>query len=199
MGDEVLLSSPNCGYLWWENGFSVTDTNTLINYANKLTIEVAAYAQSCYRSDAATQECSTYIQRSLAANITRNASCPFNPSICVLAQENLVIDTGFINSHIDLGMNAEPKDRFAYRRVTTCAPLKSEGHRENVNISTNSLDIPYTAYFYGENLHLGRNYTYDYPVFRFSRDSKLAVDYTIMYAPSHQRSDYVDYIHINIS
>jgi hypothetical protein len=33
------------------------------------------------------------------------------------------MDTGFLNSQHDFGINAPPKDRILYRRMTTCAPI----------------------------------------------------------------------------
>ncbi len=33
------------------------------------------------------------------------------------------MDTGLLDSHADLGINAPPQNRVSFRRVTTCAPL----------------------------------------------------------------------------
>lgn len=180
MGGEVMISSPNCGYLWWDSNFTFTDTDTLINYATQLTVDAAAYAQRCYRGEAATTECPTYVQKSIEGSVTRNATCPFDPKICLLNNDNLVIDTGHFDSHHDLGLNAAPQDRFLYRRVTACAPLRTEGYSEPVNQTMGSFDFPYMTYLYGPNTHTGANYTYDYPMFRPSDISKNAADYTIM-------------------
>ena len=181
MGDEVILSSSSCGYLWWDSGFDTADVDDLINYSNRLTVEAADYSRNCYRSDAVATDCPTYTRKSLPMDVVDNATCPFDPKVCLLDGDNLVIDTGRINSHSDLGINAEPRDRFDYRRVTSCAPLRTEGYSESVNKTIEGYQVPFTSYLYGKNLHNDANYTYDYSTFRTSLDAKNAADYTLMY------------------
>ncbi|CAN9186957.1 unnamed protein product [Alternaria alternata] len=180
MGDEVILSSSSCGYLWWDSGFDTADVDALINYSNRLTVEAADYSRNCYRSDAVATDCPTYTRKSLPMDVVDNATCPFDPKVCLLDGDNLVIDTGRINSHSDLGINAEPRDRFDYRRVTSCAPLRTEGYSESVNKTIEGYQVPFTSYLYGKNLHNDANYTYDYSTFRTSLDAKNAADYTLM-------------------
>ncbi|CAN9463692.1 unnamed protein product [Alternaria alternata] len=180
MGDEVILCSSSCGYLWWDSGFDTADVDDLINYSNRLTVEAADYSRNCDRSDAVATDCPTYTRKSLPMSVFDNATCPFDPKVCLLDGDNLVIDTGRINSHSDLGINAEPRDRFEYRRVTSCAPLRTEGYSERVNKTIEGYQVPFTNYLYGKNLHNDANYTYDYSTFRTSLEAKNAADYTLM-------------------
>ena len=53
-----------------------------------------------------------------------NASCPFDKPLCLT--EGVKIDTGFIDSAIDLGINAKPWDRVLYRKSISCAILNTD-------------------------------------------------------------------------
>lgn len=78
------------------------------------------------------------------------------------------MDTGHIDSHEDLGINAPVSERVTYRKVTTCAPLHTKGHAEMVNGSTTDGELPGDTiwhYFYGpvEGTNtLTANWTYAY-------------------------------------
>lgn len=47
--------------------------------------------------------------------------------ICMREKTNLRIDTGNLSSHEHFGINAAAKDRFTYRQVLECAPLRTQG------------------------------------------------------------------------
>ncbi|KAF2729273.1 hypothetical protein EJ04DRAFT_568779 [Polyplosphaeria fusca] len=192
MGDEILIKSPNCGYLWWDTGFTVADTDDLINYSNRLTVEAAAYADKCYGTNAASPECPVYVKERIETTVIRNASCPFETGICILDDGNLIIDSGPINVHDELGLNVKPADRYTYRRLTSCAPLRTEGYSSQVNQLIGSIKYPFMNYFYGENLQTGDNFTYDYPLVRPSGMSKHAADYTLM-ALKNYALNYADF------
>lgn len=179
MGTDVLISSQNCGYLYWEHGISTADENSLLDYTNRQKVETSAYAQSCYEGRATILKCATFAQERVQAKVSRNTSCPFDPEICLLGNENLSIDTGYIDSHNDLGLNTPPKDRFRYRRVMACAPLRTEGYSEVVNKTIGSCDFPFMNFIYGPQGE-GRNYMDSYPMFRAAEFSVNAADYTIM-------------------
>ncbi|KAL1641072.1 hypothetical protein SLS58_006344 [Diplodia intermedia] len=74
----------------------------------------------------------------------RNASCPFHDDICRSQNGNLYIDTGYIDTHKDLGINAPPDHRFQYRQTTHCAPLRTDGYRDIVNYGSPSNDFKST-------------------------------------------------------
>ncbi|KAL9112134.1 MAG: hypothetical protein Q9227_003511 [Pyrenula ochraceoflavens] len=48
--------------------------------------------------------------------------------ICLRKFTNLRIDTGLLDSHYHFGINSEPQNRFSYRRITECAPLRTDGY-----------------------------------------------------------------------
>lgn len=173
--NHFLLSSPLCGSLDVPNG---ANRNDLYRYLYPYQAEVlssdASYAQQCY-PDETSARCGQYVKRRLPVTVTRNASCPFqkDPSICKLAEGNIILDTGYLDSHFDLGINAPEKDRVQFRRVTTCAPLVTEGYKNSVQVE--GAEANYTRYFYGPNTAQSSEPnapTYVYPEFSFSEWKK---------------------------
>ena len=84
--------------------------------------ECLAYVQDCY--PVADPGCEGYIVAALNQTINKNASCPFDDSLCLT--EAIEIDTGYLDSAIDLGINAKPEDRVWYRKVISCAVLSTD-------------------------------------------------------------------------
>ena len=166
-GDEVLISSPNFGIVDTDM-LSSSDQwfNDFERYATRLAVACASYAEECYNTNAAPQECSIFTKKALSSTVNRNASCPFpgGDKICAHLSGNVLIDTGLLNSHADLGMNAEPNDRIAYRRVDACAPLLSDEYT-TVQILANrfgTYNMSYLVFSYGNSTEIDPN-TYYYP------------------------------------
>ncbi len=171
-GHEVLLSGANCGLVAHDNGLdSFSDTE-----GPKLTGELMAaenYARQCYTSSTIKSvSCSTFVRSQLPpALVDTNASCPFDAKICKKSWGNLLIDTGFLDSHYDFGRNTPPNQRLQYRRRVHCAPLATENYRFRTydDIQNQS----YTTYYYGRSQNVNgstNNYTtqfsnamYSYP------------------------------------
>ncbi|CAJ2503207.1 Uu.00g106010.m01.CDS01 [Anthostomella pinea] len=78
-------------------------------------------------------------------DIDRNASCPFGVS-CLNESGNLLLDTVFLDSHEDFGVNTPRNERSWTGRLSHCAPLKTEGHNDMFNTSR---DRSYTRWYYG--------------------------------------------------
>lgn len=165
-GSEVLISSSLCGYLDFEGDMNITLAESL--YYPAMAKQIAAsdnYAQQCYTSSTTgVLSCGTFVQKQLPTSVITNASCPFNGSICRSNTSNLILDTGYLDSHNDLGLNAPPSERFLFRRLISCAPLVTEGYKTQFNLSN---DRSYTRYYYGEclegpNSDPSSNYSYEY-------------------------------------
>ena len=84
--------------------------------------ESLAYVQVCYPEPS--PGCAGYIVAALNQTVNRNASCPFDDSLCLT--EAIEIDTGYLDSAIDLGINAKPEDRVWYRKLISCAVLSTD-------------------------------------------------------------------------
>ncbi|OCK78531.1 hypothetical protein K432DRAFT_394700 [Lepidopterella palustris CBS 459.81] len=171
MGNEVLLSGKHCGALDMESN-SDEAAFTAMAYFSQLEEAALQRAEQCYPPGTFTESCSTFIKPSFPLSKIRNASCPFEPSICQSDSSNLVIDTGYLNSHFDLGFNAPPSERILFRHRMHCAPLVLDGYIKLVNV-TESSNASFgqngpnvnMEYYYGQNTApmSFRNWTYQYP------------------------------------
>ena len=183
-GNEVLVSSPNCGYL----NYMADNTTAYYNrwfapYRTETTVLGASYARQCYQTNANSGSCRTFIRPNISTTLS-TAACPFNDICMASGDMALVLDTGHIDSHFDLGLNAPPKDRLTVRKVTTCAPVTTVGYSRPFH-PTNSTADDYIAYYYGafvSDLRPGPPYTYRYPSHIENDSNKVfanAKDYTI--------------------
>jgi hypothetical protein len=99
------------------------------------------------------------MQAKLPYTKSSNASCPFGDKLCVLAQGNLLLDTGYLDSHEYLGLNSGPRFQFQLKRQ--CAPLQTKNFTD---VYTDQVDpsIQWMRYYYGEAFdgNSPTNYTY---------------------------------------
>jgi hypothetical protein len=86
-----------------------------------------------------------FVQDRLEATINNNADCLFDEEICLSKTGNLVLDTGFIDNHKYLGLNAPVDSRIQMRTVLQCAPLKTRGYTDQFSDDHGN----YTRYLYG--------------------------------------------------
>lgn len=150
-GNEVLLrESDTCGQ--WGTKESITVNgylDALANLTNQYLASAANYAQDCYQAaPSANERCGSYTQPRITRSITLNASCPFEERICRTKNENIMFDTGMIDSHAHLGINAPPSERTLLRRLYQCAPLVTEGYSQD----SNETGTIYTRYYYGSQI-----------------------------------------------
>lgn len=163
-GDEVLISSPNCGYASGEFDApnSVAEA-TFEPYLQQNAASYANYANGCYGSNtSAVPGCTFFVQQKVQSSIESNASCPFGGGICSSNSSNLVLDTGLLDSHDDFGLNAPPDERYRYRRRVQCAPLKTDEFNKAHETSNGR---HYKRYYFGKRIPLdkqGNGYTYEY-------------------------------------
>lgn len=180
-GKQVLVSSSNCGILQEDKDLDASDLTAYLNaYEARLMTSYATFAQQCYLHLSDMADCRTFVKRSLHTKITRNASCPLDDSVCLSLDGNIRFDTGYLDSNDDFGLNTPPAERVQLRRVSTCAPITTKGHRRRGKLySTNT---SYVQYEYGQaaNFWEGNNYTYRYPEITLEWDLPTAnTDYTL--------------------
>ncbi|KAK7970041.1 hypothetical protein PG988_009114 [Apiospora saccharicola] len=137
-GTEALISSPSCGVI-----------------GNDVLLLIQRAAEPL--------DCGTYVKKRMPFTITTNASGPFDPSICTRTNGSLLLDTGYMDSHEDFGINAPRKDRWLFRKTTP--------------------ESLYRRYFYGSNIVDDTNLTYEYPDLyearKRSNASEKRDDYTL--------------------
>lgn len=149
-GDEILVASLHCGV----PNFSPLDTSfgDYLLFQSHITKRMHAfrnYGQDCYTRLSNSPTCKTMVRSSLSRTVTRNASCPFDKGLCMMTNGNIKIDTGLLDSHYDIGLNAPPSMRIQFRLVIHCVPLVTQDYTENLSGSTGSIMLPYRMYFYG--------------------------------------------------
>ncbi|KAK9415840.1 hypothetical protein SUNI508_10140 [Seiridium unicorne] len=166
IGDEVLLQSDYCGPLI-TNG--TIDTEAVISRLNSESLNNAAnYVQQCYGHDpdqsSTTAACDRFVVSSLPTSVANyTAECPFERRICRSPQSTLRLDTGYLDSNDDLGLNAPGDERFAYRYVLHCAPLQIAGYTSHV--TDNGTGTGWDRYHYANKTtgpNDNRTQTFDY-------------------------------------
>ncbi|OIW34366.1 hypothetical protein CONLIGDRAFT_688166 [Coniochaeta ligniaria NRRL 30616] len=147
--NEVLLKGDACGYL---DPNKELDAGDILAYywpwMGTMIENSARYVQACYEDDStATVDCSTFTKPRIQSKIATNASCPFGGNICA-TDHNIVMDSGYLDSHEHFGLNTPKDQRFQFRHVVQCAPLITEGY-----ISTHTYNATtgrdFTRYHYG--------------------------------------------------
>ena len=164
-GNETLIRSPNCGIL---NGSASLQPSETFNFREVSdTLTATTYSRACYGNAQSSQQCNQYARPTVPWTTNQNASCPFATEVCIYGGTAAYeMDTGLLDSHDVLGINAPNSDRVQYRKVTTCSPLHAKGFATVLN-DTNSSDATYgdtlIQYNYGQVTGSdGTNYTYQY-------------------------------------
>lgn len=77
-------------------------------------------------------DCEIYAKQEIESEFNYSFPCPFpDPDACIDPQNNIQVDTGYIDSNKDLGINAPPKNSIFYRKITTCAVVNSTSWATN--------------------------------------------------------------------
>ena len=85
------------------------------------TLAATTYSRACYGSSQNLLQCSQYPQQQLPWQVNLNVTCPFTDDLCIYGDSSAYeMDTGQIDSHQALGINAPKSERVQYRKVTTC-------------------------------------------------------------------------------
>ncbi|KAH7113242.1 hypothetical protein B0J11DRAFT_595485 [Dendryphion nanum] len=146
-GSYVLLTGERCGPM-----VPVARSNrdeVSRHWQPRLAQRSTAYsnhALQCYTDVANPEDCRMYAKPWITTTINRNATCPFADTMCKSKTGNMVIDSGYIDSNYDLGINRPEDERFQMRYVHHCAPIVSQGHKTILNRSN---DVPVAQYWYG--------------------------------------------------
>lgn len=163
-GNETLIRSPHCGVLFDDiegtdkTAKGLSGLNFLL--AND-TIAATAYSRACYGNAPGGSQCHQYAKPNIPWKQQTNVSCPFSDGIC---EDNLTfeMDTGFINSHDDLGVNTKTSDRIEYRKKTTCSILVKKGYVYFKNITDVTGELQQLVLYSYTNANFGDDGTYPY-------------------------------------
>ncbi|KAI1497320.1 hypothetical protein F5X99DRAFT_423614 [Biscogniauxia marginata] len=184
VGNEVLLSGTNCA---WVDNNGDSNATQLENigliwrpYESRIWMTSANYAQECYNKTGSPGflSCSTFIKKQLPFTVDVEAGCPFADGMCSTNNSNIILDSGYLDSHDHFGINAPTSQRTQWRKVMHCAPLMTEGYKEK---GTSTTSKPVTKYFYGKarNTRDYEDYTYQYVDERYWGLDMTSAEYTI--------------------
>lgn len=116
----LLKRDPACGYLMFPteplDTLEKTKQATEWYIANKANSQWAlSYVDQCYGANASTGStmCNTLVHRTLNVS-TSMVDCPF-PNATMCRDSAVLVDSGFVNSAKDLGLNSNLQDSLDYR------------------------------------------------------------------------------------
>ncbi|KAF5714793.1 hypothetical protein FMUND_7174 [Fusarium mundagurra] len=150
-GNEVLANSHNCGFEQWNRS---TSQGNIAFQKNSLRIasEALNYVNNCYNSTDALS-CSVLPRQNLDYAVYQISDCPFG-SRCKVSP--ITMETGWMDSHEDFGMNAPVSDRVQMRKQATCAVVDV---RDLTTLASIGNDLFRYEYDLGPVEGLSENYT----------------------------------------
>ena len=175
--DEVLIKPANCG--WYRNSgwskplneFNQTDwdqANIFVLVGQVREATKVDYSRTCYEQEYSRTSsiCNFPVKSNIVSTATDAESCPFASEMCATGPA-LQLDSGYMSSDLDLGLNAEPQNRIWFRLVTTWTPVPA------TNFTSNWTSLPgdpltgdeFKLYYFGSSLQNGNvtaNYTFGY-------------------------------------
>ncbi|KAF2115544.1 hypothetical protein BDV96DRAFT_82414 [Lophiotrema nucula] len=181
-GSEVLIAGPNCGQPF---GLPGSPADLQAGYAGQRSKAYLNYAQDCYSSTSSSGGgiCTSFAKAQIPYTALKNASCPFRGDICRAPNTTIQLDTGFVDTHHHLGLNAPASRRLKFRLLMKCAPLVLEEYAVDYTWANGSQVVPYRKYFYGPSwigtISMRENYTFiqrkiEYSEIRFeNRDTVM--------------------------
>jgi hypothetical protein len=155
VGDVVLIDSTNCGFVDFSQETLLY--SPVQEFMSTQISNAANYAQQCYTSNSSgLLGCGRFIKPNIDKIANINASCPFQEDLCRTSHSNILLDTGYINTHDDLGLNAPVDEQASYRYLLSCAPLVTEGYKSSQNTSNGEV----IQYHYGTMTRINNVYNY---------------------------------------
>ncbi|KAH7131651.1 hypothetical protein B0J13DRAFT_642473 [Dactylonectria estremocensis] len=159
--NPLIHVSPDCGF-YADPSDAVSFTPAAGFQARLLNSSRTAdeYVQTCYNTSSSSNSlCQQFVQQEIRWTGKSNATCPFASGMC-LGGDNAAfeMDSGMIDSHDTLGINAAKENRVQYRRKSTCAPVVTRDPYAEL-IPGRYPGEEYALYHYGDTLST-LNYTY---------------------------------------
>ncbi|KAF7553351.1 hypothetical protein G7Z17_g3704 [Cylindrodendrum hubeiense] len=155
-GDVVMIRSPNCGF--WTTNLIDNEATGYNNFKNQ-SWEAMTYVDSCYEGDAESALCDKFLpQRQLPVHKEFPA---------------FTMETQYLDSHKDFGINAPKDDRINMKRITTCAPLNINNFTKIHNGTLPGEEI--TSVYFGRSANSLQ--TYNVSNYQFTAKPGYNLDY----------------------
>jgi hypothetical protein len=160
VGNKVLLAtSRSCGIRYEAGAGSgianeskfVQLVSNLLNQRNTLAFS-NQYVQNCLSGSQSSPLCSTFKTSQLNRTFTTDAPRRFEHGVCLGAPDSSPqIDTGYIDSRDDLGINGDDAQQIQYRKTATYIPITTVPYFGSGNGTVNGVVTELSAAFYGPN------------------------------------------------
>lgn len=153
-GNVVLLKGGQCGIPASpapENYTLAFEAARYSSLAGQLG-DAQNYVQQCYSANSSGMlDCDRFVVKNLRSKtIQTNASCPFPGPVCRNNNTALVLDSGYLDSNDEFGLNTPSDQRLQWRYVVQCAPLVTEGFTSQVADPNNNT---WVRYHYGSSVN----------------------------------------------
>ena len=168
--DDIALRNPGvCGFkLAYDSDESLSFGAGAANELQE-TMESRRYADERYGNSAITFATEPIFPvDKLPFKIRQKEPCPFAEEMCLLGNKSAIsFDTGLLDSHIHLGINAKSSDRIQYRWRSVCTPLSLKGRATVLSNQTYddiliTADEPIIQVNLGNLTSFGKPYTFFY-------------------------------------
>jgi hypothetical protein len=158
----VKLRNQNCGFVDQIDGTIATAAQLGGKKAND-TRAARTYASQCYNQNVGALGCTLMPVQYLNYTTNVDTACPFKPASRCSAGINGAVsfDTGYINSHTDLGINARNDKRLEVRIVRTCSVLHTGDLVTEIPDASTVADL-FLSYSLGYTTAIGDNTTFSY-------------------------------------
>ncbi|KAM5361391.1 hypothetical protein ACJA88_014484 [Fusarium oxysporum] len=151
----VLAEAGSCGFLKLHDANAeIAEVSSVASRELDETTFARRYAAQFYGNESVAERIqSTFPVPSLPFRTDKSAPCPFDARICFPGPgESISFDTGLLDSHKHLGINARKKDRVQYRWKAACAPLKLDSTMFSVTEQKEgNTTSQYAEFYLGEN------------------------------------------------
>jgi hypothetical protein len=118
-------------------------SHTSALYGSGVYVSKAAqnYVASCYQGaeKGGSTTCNNFYNPIFKATVNYTDTCPFSQEMC--ATDAMTIDSGYLDSHDDFGINSSPSDRLRCRKKLSCAPIQM------TKFATDWTDQPFMSWF----------------------------------------------------
>ena len=131
-GNEFLVDSELCNWVDTSEDFeSVADAEPFGIYIARTIEAASAYVSLCYENSgtgAVDENSCQRLPRSRINWTMSDASCPFaDSSLCISTNSTpVMLDTGYLSSSADFGVNTRREESILYRMRTTCSPVSTK-------------------------------------------------------------------------
>jgi hypothetical protein len=134
---QVLLHSAKCGIpdtsdagFNYDQFLNLSGPDVMVASAVRILAQhvlqqTKEYVDGCHAySPTSTNTCNDYVRPYFASTTNVSSTCIFHDNICLAP--SVTFESGYIDTHSDMGLNAPPQGRISVQKRMSCAPIDAE-------------------------------------------------------------------------